>query len=97
MLGTIYIYIYIYIYIPVNVSFNLPDYVISYMDHTSKKESEKIDSKKKKKKVTENLLQEDSNLDSQNQLELKVNTSIHWTTSVNTDVQKRSVILLYGD
>ena len=36
--------------------------------------------------VTENLLQGDSSLDSQNQLELKVNTSIYWTTSVNTDV-----------
>ena len=36
--------------------------------------------------VTENLLQGDSNLDSQNQLELKVNTSIYLTTLVNTDV-----------
>ena len=31
-----------------------------------------------------NLLQGDSNPDPQNQLELKVNTSVYWTTSVNS-------------
>ena len=37
----------------------------------------------KKNKVRKNLLQEVSNPDPQNQLELKVNASIHWTMSVN--------------
>ena len=41
--------------------------------------------KKEKKKVTKNLLQADSNLDPPNALELKVNASIHWTTSVRAD------------
>ena len=41
--------------------------------------------KENKNKVTRNLLQGNSNPDPQNQLELKVNASIHWTTSVNTD------------
>ena len=41
--------------------------------------------KRKKSKVTKNLLQKNSNPDPQNQLELKVNASIHWTTSVNAD------------
>ena len=31
-----------------------------------------------------NLLQGDSNPDPQNQLELKVNTSVYWTSSVNS-------------
>ena len=72
----------IFLYIPVNFAFNLPHYVTSYMHHTGKKESKK---KKKKKKVTKNLLQGDSNLDPPNTLELKVNASIHWTTSVRAD------------
>ena len=38
--------------------------------------------KRKKNQVTKNFLQGDSNPDHQNQLELKVNASIHWTTSV---------------
>ena len=38
---------------------------------------------KRKKKVTKNLLQGDSNPDPQ--LELTVNASIHWPTSVNAD------------
>ena len=67
----------IFLDIPVNSAFNLPHYVTSY-----KKESKK---KKKKKKVTKNLLQGDSNLDLPNTLELKVNASIHWTTSVRAD------------
>ena len=41
--------------------------------------------KKKKNEATKNFLQEDSNPDYQNQLELKINASIHWTTSVNAD------------
>ena len=41
--------------------------------------------KRKKSKVTKNLPQKNSNPDPQNQLELKVNASIHWTTSVNAD------------
>ena len=46
-----------------------------------KKESKKkIKKKRKNNKVTKNLLQGDSNPDPQNQLELKVNASIHWTT-----------------
>ena len=32
-----------------------------------------------------NLLQGDLNPDAQNQLELKVNTSVHWSTLVNAD------------
>ena len=39
--------------------------------------------KRKKNKVTKNLPEGDSNPDPQNQLELKVNASIHWITSVN--------------
>ena len=39
--------------------------------------------KENKNKVTRNLLQGNSNPDPQNQLELKGNASIHWTTSVN--------------
>ena len=41
--------------------------------------------KRVKNKVKKNLLQGDSNPDPQNQLELKVNTSIYWTTSENAD------------
>ena len=41
--------------------------------------------KRKKKKVTKNLLQGDSNPDPPNTLELKMNASIHWTTSVSAD------------
>ena len=48
------------------------------------KESKKEILKKKKKiPFTKNFLQGNSNLDPENQLELKVDTSIHWTTSVN--------------
>ena len=48
-----------FFFIPVNFAFNLPHYVTSYMHHTGKKESKKINSKKKRKKskVTKNLLQ----------------------------------------
>ena len=49
------------------------------MHHTGKKESKK---EKEKNKVTKNLLQEDSN---PNSLELKMDASIHWTTSVNAE------------
>ena len=51
------------------------------MHHTGTKESKKEISKKKIKKVTENFLQGDQ-LD---QLEIKFNDSILWTTSVNAD------------
>ena len=47
--------------------------------------------KKEKKRVSKNLLPWDSNSDPQNQLELKVNASIHWTTSVNVDAFKRGI------
>ena len=59
------------------------------MYHTGKKEISK--KKKKKKRVSKNLLPWDSNSDPQNQLELKVNASIHWTTSVNVDAVKRGI------
>ena len=76
------------LYIPVNFAFNLSHYVTSWMHHTGKKES-KIRGggglKKEKKKVTKNLLQGDSNPDPQNQLERKVDATIHCTTSVNAD------------
>ena len=52
------------------------------MHHTGKKESKK---EKEKKKVTKNLLQGDSNPDPLNQLQLKTNASIHWTSSVSAD------------
>ena len=55
-------------------------YVTSYMNHTGKN---RVKKKVKKKKVTKNLLLGDSDPDPQNQLELKVSTLIHWTTSVN--------------
>ena len=44
-----------------------------------------VKKKKQQKKVTKNLLQEDSNPDPPNKLELNVSASIHWTTSVNAD------------
>ena len=53
------------------------------MHHIGKKESEKDIKKKRKKKVEQHFLQGDSNPNPQNQLELKVNSSIHWTTLVN--------------
>ena len=53
------------------------------MHHTGKKESKT--KKEKKIKFTKNWLQGDSNLDPPNTLELKMNASIHWTTSVNVD------------
>ena len=52
------------------------------MYHTGKQE---IFKKRKKNQVTKNFLQGDSNPDHQNQLELKVNASINWTTSVKAD------------
>ena len=45
----------------------------------------RVKKERKKNKVTKHFLQEDPNPDHQNQLELKVNASVHWTTSVNTD------------
>ena len=48
------------------------------MHHIGKKESEKDIKKKKEKKKVEKP-------NPQNQLELKVNSSIHWTTLVNAD------------
>ena len=63
------------------------------MHHTGQKESKKeIFKKDKNNEVTKNLLQGDSNPDPQNQLELKVNAFIHWTTSVNAES-----FLVYGD
>ena len=54
------------------------------MHHTGKKESKKEISKKEKKIRLRKICPEgDSNPDPQNQLELKVNASIHWITSVN--------------
>ena len=52
------------------------------MCHTGKKE---FLQKENKNKVTKNLLEGDSNQDPQNQLQLKVNASIHWTTPVNAN------------
>ena len=40
----------------------------------------RVKKERKKNKVTKNFLQGDPNPDHQNQLELKVNTSVHWTT-----------------
>ena len=45
------------------------------MHHTGKKESKKEILKKDKKKITNNLLQGDSNLGPQNQLKPNVNAS----------------------
>ena len=45
----------------------------------------RVKKERKKNKVTKNLLQGDPNPDHQNQLELKFNTSVHWTTSAKTD------------
>ena len=53
------------------------------MHHTGKKEGKK--EKEKKIKFTKNLLQGDSNPDRPNTLELKMNASIHWTSSVDAD------------
>ena len=56
------------------------------MCHIGEKESKKEFLKKENKnKVTKNLLQGDSKQDPQNQLELKVYASIHWTTSENAN------------
>ena len=59
----------IFFCIPVNFAFNLPHYVTSYIHHTVKRE---VTKKKKKNKARENLLQEHSNPDSPNHLELQV-------------------------
>ena len=53
------------------------------MHHTGKKESKK---EKEKNKVTKNMLQRDVNPDPPNTLELKMDATIHWTTSVNADI-----------
>ena len=55
------------------------------MHHTnaSKKESKE---EKEKNKVTKNMLQGDLNPDPPNTLELQMDASIHWTTSVNTEI-----------
>ena len=50
------------------------------MHHTSKKENKK---EKEKNKVTKNLLLGDLNPDSPSTLELKMDASNHWTTSVD--------------
>ena len=50
-----------------------------------KRMKKEILKKENKNKVARNLLQGNSNPDPQNQLELKGNVSIHWTTSVNVD------------
>ena len=73
-----------------------PHPVTSYTHHTGKKGSKK----KQQKKVTKNLLQEDSNPDPPNKLELNVSASIHWTTSVNADnssLKDAYIFLVYGD
>ena len=74
-------------YIPVNLAFNLPHFVTSYMHHTGKKET--------KKKVTKNFPQGDSNLGANNELELEVNSSIHWTTSVYADNSTFKEVYIY--
>ena len=55
------------------------------MHHTGKKESRKEILKKEKNKATKNWLQGDSNPDPQNQLKLKVDAPIYWTTVVDAD------------
>ena len=70
----------VFFYIPLKFAFNLPHYVTSYMDHTGKKENKK--EKEKNNNVPKNLLQMYSNPDPPNTLGLKMNASIHWTTSV---------------
>ena len=73
-------------HIPVNFAFNLPQYVTSYIHHTDKKGEQRRDfQKRKKNKVTKNLLQGDTNPDPKNQLELRMTASILWNTSVKTD------------
>ena len=62
------------------------------MQNTGKRESEQEILKKEKNKVAKNLLQGESNPDPQNQLELKVNASTHWPTSVNTVYSFSTVI-----
>ena len=60
-----------------------------------KRLKKRFSQKKKKNKVTKNLLEGDSSPDPPNQLVLKVNASIQWTTSVNAD--NPSLFLLYVD
>ena len=70
-------------YVPVNFVFNLPHYVTSYMHHTGKKESKKeILKTEEKNNVTKNLLQGDSNMDPQNQLEHTGHASVNLRSSV---------------
>ena len=58
------------------------------MHHTGKKkESKKEILKIEKKIVTKNLLHGDLKPEPQNQLELKVNTSIHLTTKANASLE----------
>ena len=49
------------------------------MHHTGKKRT------KKKKTITKNSLQGDSNPDPPNQLEVTVDASVHWTTSISAN------------
>ena len=65
-------------YISVNFVFNFPHYVTSYMHHTGKKERVKRDYEESKQKRLRKICFKDSNPDPENQLELKVNASIHW-------------------
>ena len=59
------------------------------MQHTGKKESkEEIWKNEKKKRSTRNLLEEDSNPDPQNQLELRVNASTTSVNCVNSSLKK---------
>ena len=82
------IHAYRFFNISVNFAFNLSHYVTSYIHHTGENESKKgVFLKKKNNKVTKNLLQEDSNTDPQNQLELNVDASTLWNTSVNADIR----------
>ena len=59
------------------------------MQHTGKKESkEEIWKNEKKKRSTRNLLEEDSNPDPQNQLQLRVNASTTSVNCVNSSLKK---------
>ena len=72
-------------YIPVNFAFNYHIMLPATCATQVKKSKKGILKTENKNKVRKNLLQGVLNPDPQNQLELKVNASIHWTMSVNAD------------
>ena len=54
----------------------------------------RVKKEKRKKKITKNFIQGDSNPEPQNTLKLKMNASIHWYTSVNANNYSIKVVYI---